>query len=82
MSERMPPYEPSPSVLETRRDALLLRIAELREKIKESSLDPEIISKPLADLDSRLQATESSIDIAALEGIIDTLEKIADSWMK
>jgi hypothetical protein len=82
MSERFPLPEPAPSDVEIRRDSLLLRVAELREKIKETDLDPEIVSKELTVLDTRLQQEQGSAGMKIFEEMLDTLEKIVDSRIK
>lgn len=79
MTERMPPYEALPSDLEVRRDALLLRIVELREAVKRTGFDPEIVSKELAELDTRVQKVTGPLDMSLFEEMFDTLEKIVDA---
>lgn len=74
--------EPAPSDLEVRRDALLLRIAELRDRIQQTDLDPKIVSNELSELDTRLQKVQGLKDITLFEEILDTLEKITDSRLK
>ena len=79
MSEKMPPHETLPPDIEVRRDALLLRVIELREAVKETDLNQEIVSKELDELATNVQKVEGSQDMALLEEIFDSLEKIVDS---
>ena len=75
----MPPHETLPPDIEVRRDALLLRVIELREAVKETDLNQEIVSKELDELATNVQKVEGSQDMALLEEIFDSLEKIVDS---
>lgn len=79
MSEKTPYHEPRPEELEVRRDALLLRIIELRQMIKTTSLDPEIVSKELDELDTKVQGVQGLQAMQLYEELFDTLEEIADS---
>ena len=75
----MPPHETLPPDIEVRRDALLLRVIELREAVKETDLNQEIVAKELDELATNVQKVEGSQDMALLEEIFDSLEKIVDS---
>lgn len=79
MSEKIPYREPVPEELEIRRDALLLRIVELRQAIKSTRLNQNIVSEELNELDKKVQEVEGLLDIALFEEIFDSLEKIVDS---
>ncbi len=79
MSERMPPHEPLPNNLDVRRDALLLRIVELREAVRATNLDQEIVSKELSELDTRVQKVEGLLDMELFEQVFETLEGIVDA---
>ncbi len=79
MSERHPPHAAGPSPLEMRRDALLLRIITLREKVKNTDFDTEIVSKELAELDTAVQSGRGDRDMKVFEDILGKLEEIVDS---
>jgi len=79
MSEKIPYNEPLPEELEIRRDALLLRIVELRQAVKETTFNQAIVSRELDELDTQVQKVEGLRDIEIIEGIFDTLEKITDA---
>jgi hypothetical protein len=82
MSERPQYQESLPEELEVRRDALLLRIVELRYLIGFTTLEPEIVSRELNELDTSVQNVKGLLDIKIFEEIFDTFEKIADSKKK
>ncbi len=82
MKEGLPIYEPVPNELEVRRDALLLRIVEMREAIQNTDFDQQLVSKELSELDARVQQVEGSRDMELFEEIFNTLEKIVDSKLK
>lgn len=79
MSERIPPHEPVPRDVDVRRDALLLRIAELREVIKKTTFDQEIVSKELDELDAKVQHVEGLLDMRLFEEMMEAWEKMVDS---
>ena len=79
MSERMPPRESLPNHLDVRRDALLLRIVELREAVRATDFDQEIVSKELGELDTRVQKVEGLLDMEVFEQLFETLEGIVDA---
>ncbi len=79
MKEGIPSREPIPSEIEVRRDALLLRIIELREAVTRTSLDQELVSKELSALDRNVQQVEGLLDMKIFEDVFDTLESIVDS---
>lgn len=82
MSEKIPYKETLPDELEIRRDALLLRIIELREAVKRTTLNLEIVSKELDELDRRVQQVGGLMDIKIAEEIFGKLEQIVDSKTK
>jgi len=79
MSERMPPHEAPPNNLEVRRDALLLRIVELRERVKVANFDQELVAKELSELDTRVQQVQGPLDMDIFEKIFDSLEQMVDT---
>lgn len=80
MSERLlPPQEPLPTEINIRRDALLLRIVELREAVKKTNLDQEVVTKELDEIDRRVQHVEGILDMRLFEEMFETWERIVDS---
>lgn len=61
-----------------RRDALLLRIAELREAIKITTFDQEVVSKELDELDAKVQHVEGLLDMRLFEEMMEAWEKMVD----
>ncbi len=80
MSEKMPYRESRPDKIEIRRDALLLRIAELRQAVKATTLDQNLASKELDELDKSVQSVKGLEDMDLFEKMFDVLEKTVDSY--
>ncbi len=79
MTERMPFHEAPPDQLEVRRDALLLRVKEMRDKLGESNLNPEVVSAELSALHDRVQQVGGLLDMGLFDEIFDALEKVFDA---
>ena len=75
----MPYREPRPDEMEIRRDALLLGIAELRQAVKATTLDQNLASKELDELDKSVQSVKGLTDMYLYEEVFDLLEKTVDS---
>ncbi len=78
MSERIPPREAIPPELEVRRDALLLRIKEMRDAVKGTDLDQDLVSKELDELDIQVQKVKGLLDMDLFEQMFDSLEHVVD----
>lgn len=76
MSEKFPYREPAPDAFETRRDALLARIVFLREAIKNTPLNLEIVTAELTKLNDSIQQAQSTQGMEIYEEVVDRLEKI------
>ncbi len=79
MSEKLPYNEPLPEEIEVRRDALLLRVSELHEDIKRTSLKQDLASRELGALSNQIQMIRGLQDMTIVEEVVDRYERIVDS---
>lgn len=77
MSEEMP-SKPYPDVLETQRDALLARVAEMRERAQHTDLDKDLVAKELSELTTRIQQVQGALDLQIFSEVLDVLDTSID----
>jgi hypothetical protein len=79
MSEKLPYQESTPEEIEIRRDALLLRISELREAVKVTKLNQDIVSQELEGISNQIQMVRGLADMKVAEEVVDFYERMVDS---